>query len=335
MKAGIINLYPNLDNFGGAGYIAYELHRNLFPENKNFLMGYTKFAELNQKYAGVSANEYLRFKIRNVIKFRNYTFISHHRKTTTFLRLLSTFLFLNLKIIHVAHNEFYSLKYLTLFPKNVFCVSNKVKENLITYFGLKRKRIQVIHNGLADEFKVNYKKQYDPNEIRILYPAQINTVKQQLKIVEQLKGKVNKSISIDFAGDGEDFTALQRLCESSEQFNCIGFINIYEALPSYDYVMLFSKNEGLPLSLIEACMFQKPILANDVGGNLEILEDGINGFLLSSLENLVEELNELEQIKDKQYQDLAVIARDIYLKKFTKAQMFDNYRIKLHEIFNQ
>lgn len=333
MKVGVINLYKNLDNFGGAGFIAYDLHKNLFPEKSNYLMGFTNFEEIDEKYFGLTANEYLKFTIKNILRFKKYIFISHHRQITTYLKLFNSIFLLNLKIIHVAHNEFYTLKHLTLFPENIFCVSHRVKENLINYFKLKGSRIKVIHNGLADEFNIASEKVYDNSNIRILYPARINSVKQQLAIVKKLSGRLNENISIDFAGTGEDFTTLDSICKNSHQFNCLGFINISEYIYEYEYVMLFTKNEGLPLSLIEACMFQKPVIANDVGGNLEILQDGVNGFILSNFENLSKELNELKKIKESHYRELSANARKIYLKKFTKAQMFDDYRSQLSKLY--
>jgi glycosyltransferase involved in cell wall biosynthesis len=39
--------------------------------------------------------------------------------------------------------------------------------------------------------------------------------------------------------------------------------------------------EGLPLSLIEALALGKPVVATDVGGNAEVVEDNINGYIVS------------------------------------------------------
>ena len=90
--------------------------------------------------------------------------------------------------------------------------------------------------------------------------------------------------------------------------------------------MLFSKNEGLPLTLIESCMYGKPLLTNNVGGNLEILEDGGNGYKLSEFTNLHLELNKLKNISPKQYENIAINARETFLSKFTYSQMIARYQ---------
>jgi glycosyltransferase involved in cell wall biosynthesis len=47
-----------------------------------------------------------------------------------------------------------------------------------------------------------------------------------------------------------------------------------------DVVVLCSDNEGMPLSLIEASLCAKAIVATNVGSVKEIIEDGISGVLV-------------------------------------------------------
>lgn len=84
-----------------------------------------------------------------------------------------------------------------------------------------------------------------------------------------------------------------------------------------DYTMLFSIKEGLPITLIEATMCSMPIICNNVGGNLEIAEDGYNAMEVNSWEQLLATLNKLPTLTEHQYMDLANNSRNMYLKKFT------------------
>ncbi|TKK70902.1 glycosyltransferase family 4 protein [Ilyomonas limi] len=75
--------------------------------------------------------------------------------------------------------------------------------------------------------------------------------------------------------------------------------NISEALQSIDIVVLTSYNEGTPVSLIEAQLFQKPVVATNVGGVRDTIIDGETGFLVAnfSIEDFVKKLQLL--IHDK------------------------------------
>lgn len=326
MNIGVLNIYTRFTTYGGAQLVALTLHKHLDINGQRFIMGFNKYEKFNERYLKPLQNEYLRFSIRNIVKNKESIFISHHRRTTTYLILLSKILHLKLRIIHVAHNEFHSLKYFTFFPKKIVAVSNRVKDNLISYFNIDEGRITVIYNGIEDRYKEKANS-YDGKKIKILYPARICPVKQQLLIVKTLTNYLDERISIDFAGDGEDKEELIKLCQRSKQFKYIGFVEIDDIIHQYDYVMLFSKKEGLPLALIEACMFQKPILANDVGGNLEILIDGYNGYQLSVINNLTDLLNRLVHINQGLYSQLSANSRKMFLYHFSIQIMVYKYYV--------
>jgi glycosyltransferase involved in cell wall biosynthesis len=326
MNSGIINLYTDFSNFGGAQSVCYLLYKELFPTNRRILMGFTPFSKINERFSFSLTENYVVFSVSNVLKYKDFIFISHHRKITTYLCLIKRFFLTDLKIVHVAHNEFYDFNYFTLFPQYIIAVSEKVKFNLESYFSLSGDRVSVIYNGLCDFknkrfFHLSIKRGY----IKILYPARINSVKQQLHIVKTLSGSLNPNISIDFVGDGPLANDLKLLCSESLQFNYLGFQDISSIIHKYNFVMLFSKNEGLPLSLIESCMFGVPILCNNVGGNFEILKDGINGYSLSGFDNLVNELNLLTQITPDRFLSLSNHARKTYENFFTLNRMIDSY----------
>lgn len=56
--------------------------------------------------------------------------------------------------------------------------------------------------------------------------------------------------------------------------------NVSQVLPAFDIFALPSQTEGLSIALLEACASQLAIVATDVGGNPEIIQDGQTGLLV-------------------------------------------------------
>ena len=56
--------------------------------------------------------------------------------------------------------------------------------------------------------------------------------------------------------------------------------DIPEILAATDIVVLVSKREGLPRALLEGMAAGKPLVATNVRGNRDLVEDGANGFLI-------------------------------------------------------
>src|SRR5262249_23704131 len=65
----------------------------------------------------------------------------------------------------------------------------------------------------------------------------------------------------------------------------VRFLGMVEDVPTLlkalDLSVLSSAHEALPLSLLESMAATRPVVATDVGSVSEIVEDGVNGFLVS------------------------------------------------------
>jgi glycosyltransferase involved in cell wall biosynthesis len=84
-----------------------------------------------------------------------------------------------------------------------------------------------------------------------------------------------------------------------------GHIAVEDIWAANHVLVMPSRFEGLPLAMVEAMLCARPVLGTDVGGNSEIIEDGVTGFLAEaptvpivarSLERLWEQRANLEQM---------------------------------------
>jgi glycosyltransferase involved in cell wall biosynthesis len=56
--------------------------------------------------------------------------------------------------------------------------------------------------------------------------------------------------------------------------------DIAAIMRALDVFVLPSKNEGISNTILEALASGLPVIATAVGGNLELVEDGVNGMLV-------------------------------------------------------
>ena len=77
-------------------------------------------------------------------------------------------------------------------------------------------------------------------------------------------------------------------------------LDVSDELESSDIGILVSTEEGLSNSLLEYLSYSLPVIATDVGGNSEIVQNEVNGFLVKSndsvhfskvLSNLIDDNN--------------------------------------------
>lgn len=318
----IVILYPSLKTVGGAQNVLIDLYAGLQGYFNVFISTYDKYQDINEKYKSlISRDHFFTYSAIKLI-FGKFVIISHHRRMTTHLMLLS----FGLKIIiHVAHGELFTLKRKTILSKNIIAVSERVKLNLESYLGVSAKNITVINNGIRDSY-ISNKENKIKDKINILYPGTIRKVKNQISLVGNLKGKISNKIIINFAGDGPELTPLKENAMGLDNFKVLGYrSDILELMNESDYILLFSKKEGLPITLLEAAMLGKPIICNDVGGNLDIVKDGYNGFVCDSYEELIQCLNNLVNISENDYKRMCSNSRKTYEEKFRYEDMIEKY----------
>ncbi|MCX6595984.1 MAG: glycosyltransferase family 4 protein [Acidobacteria bacterium] len=88
---------------------------------------------------------------------------------------------------------------------------------------------------------------------------------------------------LTFYGSGPDREDLERLVslfQLQDRVSFAGFVNGLEEIWRDNHVLVLpSHGEGLPLAALEAMMLGRPVVATDVGGNRELIDEGDTGFI--------------------------------------------------------
>ena len=129
-------------------------------------------------------------------------------------------------------------------------------------------------------------------------------------------------------GEGSDLPRLQSLARDSgvaDHIHFLPFIAHHELPSAFDHCQVFampSRGEGFGLVFIEAMARGKPVIGGDHGGTPEIINDGVNGFLVpyGDLVQLVDRLARLlanDALRhDMGAQALAKARRDFTFSRF-------------------
>jgi len=149
-----------------------------------------------------------------------------------------------------------------------------------------RRRVHVVYSGVRTSS--------EPIRMRSnQYPVMIGTacrlieakgVRDLIIAFSQLKEEF-PGVRLEVAGDGPERNELLRIAREhgvSEQVNFLGWIDdLRPVLRTWDIFALPSYDEGLPVVILEAMSEGLPVVATNVGGMPELVEDGRTGYVVA------------------------------------------------------
>ncbi|NHB96444.1 glycosyltransferase family 4 protein [Photorhabdus stackebrandtii] len=219
------------------------------------------------------------------------------------------------------------------FTNKIITVSQQDKDIAIKYKVADEKRQVVIHNGIPDF--IGNKRRKNNNIINLVSIARFSEQKDHISLFKALSGIKNKRWHLDLIGKGpllEEMIKLSKHLGISENVSFLGERgDINNLLSDQDIFLLISNWEGLPISIIEAMRQSLPVLASNVGGVSELVDDGTTGYLVQR-KNSDEIKDKLELLmEDKTLRDfMGNNGRKKYKNQFTFNQMY-NKTLSLYE----
>jgi glycosyltransferase involved in cell wall biosynthesis len=199
----------------------------------------------------------------------------------------------------------------------------------------------VIHNGIGAErfahldrrVRVRATLGFDEDRPTIGVVARLDRVKNHAllframrRILERLPAAILLVI-----GDGPLRGSLESLADELHVRDHVAFLGARDDIPdllsALDLFVLPSISEGLSLTLIECCAAGKAMVATDVGGNREIVEQGVNGLLVPPDDDAALASAALEVLTDaRMAAAMGAAARRRFEAEFSLDNMVSQYR---------
>lgn len=116
-----------------------------------------------------------------------------------------------------------------------------------------------------------------------------------------------KNIKVYIAGDGPCKDSLQQKSQSKTNANNIIFLNerndIDNLLNAADIFALTSDTEGMSRSILEALSASLPVVATNVGGNIDLVKNDINGYVVptnnsQAIANAITTISSSQSLRD-------------------------------------
>lgn len=162
-------------------------------------------------------------------------------------------------------------------------VSNEMKD-LLAEKGMNQKKLPVIHNGI--ELPRDFQRPSSNDRFVVGSCGRLFPVKNYELFIETASRVTAKSplAKFELAGGGPQLDYLRLLCSQHELDGNFSFLGHVQDMQSFyqnlDIYISTSIHEGIPMSVLEAMGHGLPVIAPRVGGFPEIIDHGVDGFLI-------------------------------------------------------
>lgn len=260
-------------------------------------------------YANIKAIK----EIRKLCKKEKYDIISCHTPMGGFLGRIGIInTNLKTKVFYIAHG-FHFYKGSSLFSWLIYYNIEKILSKWTTcILTMNNEDYKIaLNNFKCDVYKVNGIG-YDKNRLKVsnidkikkelnlkdkfiaTYIAEISKRKNQLKFLKVLKkyDLEKENIIILLIGDSN----IKNFSKRVKKYKNVMYIDFTNDVGTYislsDVIISVSKQEGMPLNIIEALSMNKMVIATDIRGSNDLIKNNKNGILvnINNLDLLVEEI---------------------------------------------
>lgn len=169
--------------------------------------------------------------------------------------------------------------------------------------------------------------------------GRLSSEKNQDLLIRTLKIvlKSNPYVNLVLVGSGPEELRYKLLVRELNLEKNVQFIPnfdmITDIIDKIDIFVMCSEVEGMPLVLLEALYYCKPIVTNDVGSTSELVIDGYNGFIINknNIQDLADKIvNILE--KPELFSSLSANSKKLYDNKYKRTDILNKLVNEYNEL---
>jgi len=175
----------------------------------------------------------------------------------------------------------------------VIACTEAVQQVLITEHHIPAKKVALVGNGIdfqrlenADVHGLTSEFPTQPNVLKIGIIGRLHPCKGHLDFLPVLVHLRDKNINAHLfvIGEGELRQDIERRISDLQLGSHVTLAGQRSDVPAWlnylDFLVIPSKYEGLPLTLLEAMGVGRPVVATAVGGIPDVIEEGVDGLLV-------------------------------------------------------
>ena len=228
------------------------------------------------------------------------------------------------------------LKRVLKHAQKVICLSEVQRKFIAKKYDLSEDKITVIPNGVSKKFFQNTQK-VEHNPLRALFVGRLVPQKNLPLLIDAIS-LMKEPIELSIAGEGEDKEKIVNLINKHKlkNVNLLGTKTQNELMSLYarhDIFILPSEKEGFSLAMLEAMASGLPIIASDVIGMNDFIDNC--GILVKepSADNYAKVLDNLSKDKSQ----INKMGKNAYekAKLFSWEAVVDQLEIKYKEVVNE
>lgn len=290
----VLHLYTNLNITCGISKTIFNIIQETKTDINHYIIcfggdGIKKFGDHQIPVYVIKNWKFLPGVILVLVKFCRTNEIaiihSHHRICDLIAYFVS--FFINLKTVTSVQSKVYGKKRLSYKADFLIAAGNNIKKHLINCFTKDEKKIFVINNFVSQkEFETqnqHIEQETDCNKKIICFIGRFSKEKGVdvlLKAFKLVEKKIS-NVKLILVGNGELQGETRNYIET-EKLNAVIYppqLNVADFYKSADVIVLPSRVDPFPLTMLEAGFMKSPFVGCKVDGIEEFIEHGINGLL--------------------------------------------------------